>query len=221
MRKEKAVRMILAVIGIILVGTGVAFNAAAALGNDPVGIVYDGIRNAADLSADQLGMASNIVNFVLVVLVFFLERHYVNIGTFIYILPYGFIVDLGGKLYHVLFRIQALPFQIMGAAVGCLLLYVGVAMYITADIGLDPFTGVVMVIRDKVGKEYRTVKICFDIGCIILGFSLGGRLGVITVITALSAGPVIQLFADMMQKQGEKNESPENADCGARREDNA
>lgn len=221
MKKEKAIRMILAVTGITLVGTGVAFNAAAALGNDPVGIVYDGIRNATDLSADQLGMASNVVNLVLVVIVYFLGRHYVNIGTFIYILPYGFIVDQGGKLYHALFRVQTLPVQIVGAAVGCLLLYVGVAMYITADIGLDPFTGVVMVIRDRVGKEYRTVKICFDIGCIILGFFLGGRLGVITVITALSAGPVIQLFADMMQKPGEKRKSPENAGCGARKEDNA
>ena len=40
MKKEKICRFILAVIGIFLVGTGVAFNAAAALGNDPVGIMY-------------------------------------------------------------------------------------------------------------------------------------------------------------------------------------
>lgn len=205
MKKEKAIRMVLAVAGIILVGTGVAFNAAAALGNDPIGIVYDGIRNAADLSPGQLGMASNIVNIVLVLAVFFLGRHYVNIGTFIYIIPYGFVVNLGGRLYHALFQAQTLPFRIMGAALGCLLLYIGVAMYITADIGLDPFTGMVMVLRDKVGKEYRTVKICFDIGCIILGSSLGGRLGIITVITALSAGPVIQFFADAIQKLGKFN----------------
>lgn len=221
MKNEKAIKMVLAVIGIILVGTGVAFNAAAALGNDPIGIVYDGIRNAADLSSGQLGMASNIVNFALVLAVFFLGRHYVNIGTFIYIIPYGFIVNLGGKLYHVLFRIQTLPLQIMGAVTGCLLLYIGVAMYITADIGLDPFTGMVMVIRDKVGKEYKTVKICFDTGCIILGFFLGGRLGVITVITALSAGPVIQFFADMMQKLGKREKHFAKARCDVRKEDNA
>ena len=41
MKREKGIRIILAILGIILVGTGVAFNAAAALGNDPVGIVYD------------------------------------------------------------------------------------------------------------------------------------------------------------------------------------
>ena len=82
MKREKRIRIILAILGIILVGTGVAFNAAAALGNDPVGIVYDGIRSALNLSSEQLGMASNIVNIVLVVIIFFWERHYVNIGTF-------------------------------------------------------------------------------------------------------------------------------------------
>ena len=54
MKREKRIRIILAILGIILVGTGVAFNAAAALGNDPVGIVYDGIRSALNLSSEQL-----------------------------------------------------------------------------------------------------------------------------------------------------------------------
>ena len=195
MKREKRIRIILAILGIILVGTGVAFNAAAALGNDPVGIVYDGIRSALNLSSEQLGMASNIVNIVLVVIIFFWERHYVNIGTFIYIIPYGFVVDLGGRLYHMLFKVQTLPVQIAGAAIGCFLLYMGVAMYITADVGLDPF---------KVNKQFRVVKVCFDICCIVLGFVLGGKLGIITILTALAAGPVIQFLAEIVQKQMEK-----------------
>ena len=198
---KKIVKMVLAVAGILLVGTGVAFNTAAALGNDPVGIVYDGIRNTANLSSGQLGMASNVVNVALMILIFFMGRHYINIGTFIYVIPYGAAVDLGGRLYAALFPAQTLPVRIMGAAIGCLLLYTGVAMFITADIGLDPFTGVVMIIRDKVRKQYRVVKICFDIGCITLGIVLGGKMGVITVITALTAGPAIQFLADGMKKR--------------------
>lgn len=206
MKKEKIIRLALAIAGIVLVGTGVAFNAAAALGNDPIGIVYDGIRSAMQLSPEQLGMASNMVNIVLVILVFLSDRHYVNVGTFIYIVPYGSIVSLGGRLYSFLFQMQTLPVRIAGAAAGCLLLYVGVAMFIAADIGLDPFTGLVMVIRDKTKKEYRTVKILFDIGCIFLGTVLGGKLGVITVITAVTAGPVIQLFTGIVERVIKKDE---------------
>lgn len=200
MNKEKIKKMILAIVGILFVGTGIAFNAGAYLGNDPIGIVYDGLRNVLGLSAQQLGMASNFVNFALTAVVFWLGRRYVNIGTFIYIVPYGTIVDLGGKLYRILFPVQTLPLQILGAFTGCILLYFGVAMFIVADIGLDPFTGTVMLIRDKVKKEYRTVKICFDAGCVVLGIISGGRLGVITVVTALAAGPMIQFFSEKISK---------------------
>ncbi len=203
-KKINISEIILAFVGIVLVGVGVAFNAAAALGNDPVGIMYDGIRSILGLTSEQLGTASNIVNVLLMILVFFTGRHYINIGTFVYIIPYGFVVNLGGKLYHLLFPVQTFPIQILGAVIGCLLLYTGVAMYITADIGLDPFTGVVMVLRDRLKKEYRYVKIGFDISCIIIGTLLGGKLGVITIITALSAGPVIQFLSDQMNKIREK-----------------
>lgn len=201
MKQDKKISIVLAIVGIFFIGTGVAFNAAAALGNDPIGIMYDGIRNVAKLSPEQLGMASNIVNISLVVLVLFLNRHYINIGTLIYIVPYGTIVDMGRKIYYVIFKVQTLPTQIIGAGLGCLFLYLGVAMFIAADIGLDPFTGIVMVLRDKCKKEYKVVKICFDIVCILIGFILGGKIGIITILTAATAGPVIQLFADCIKKQ--------------------
>ena len=201
MKQDKKISIVLAIVGIFFIGTGVAFNAAAALGNDPIGIMYDGIRNVAKLSPEQLGMASNIVNISLVVLVLLLNRHYINIGTLIYIVPYGTIVDMGRKIYYVIFKVQTLPAQIIGAGLGCLFLYLGVAMFIAADIGLDPFTGIVMVLRDKCKKEYKVVKICFDIVCILIGFTLGGKIGIITILTAATAGPVIQLFADCIKKQ--------------------
>lgn len=201
MKQDKRISIMLAIVGIFFIGTGVAFNAAAALGNDPIGIMYDGIRNVANLSPEQLGMASNIVNISLAVLVLILNRHYINIGTLIYIIPYGCIVDVGRKLYYVIFKAQTLPIQIIGAALGCMSLYLGVAMFIVADIGLDPFTGIVMVLRDKLKKEYKVMKICFDICCIFIGFILGGKLGVITILTAVTAGPVIQLFADCIREK--------------------
>ena len=201
MKKDRVIKLVLAIIGIFFVGIGVAFNAAASLGNDPIGIMYDGIRNVANLSPEQLGFASNIVNISLAVLVLTQNRHYISIGTFIYIVPYGVIVDIGRKIYYALFKVQTLPIQIFGAAMGCLFLYLGVALYIVADIGLDPFTGIVMVLKDKSKKDFKIVKICFDVMCVLIGFALGGKLGVITIITAVTAGPVIQIFANCIRAQ--------------------
>ena len=162
--KDKAAKMLLGIAGIIFIGIGVSFNASAALGNDPIGIIYDGIRNAANLSPEQLGMTSNIVNIVLIIIVFLAEKHYVSIGTLVHLLFYGNAVSVGGKIYQIIFGTGTLLTQMIGAVVGCTLMYLGVAMFITADMGLDPFTGLVMVLRDKTKKEIQQVKISFDLG---------------------------------------------------------
>ena len=89
MRKRIEIRKcFLALLGILLIGVGVSFNAMAKLGNDPVGIFYDGIRNALGLNQEQLGMASNLVNIVLLVFLFFagfhlLEPTKIVIGNFL------------------------------------------------------------------------------------------------------------------------------------------
>ncbi len=200
MTKDYGIKITGALIGIFLVGTGVAFNAATMLGNDPIGILYDGVRNFANLSGDQLGMASNIVNFILIGLLLCIGRKYVNIGTFIYILPYGFFVGLGTKIYRMLGVSGNFYLRGFAGIVGCVMLYTGVAIFIAMDIGLDPFTGLVMVIKDKINWDYKKTKIAFDVTMVILGMILGGKLGIITIVTAFTAGPVIQWIAALLSK---------------------
>mgnify|MGYP006953651511 CR=1 FL=1 len=189
-----------AIIALFLIGIGVAFNNNAGLGNDPIGIVYDGIRVLFSMSAEQLGLASTIVNFGLTVLLFIIGRKYVSVGTLIYFLPYGFAVRMGTYLYKALIFLNELSVRMMFAAMGCILLYMGVALFITVDIGVDPFTGITLVITDKLKKNYRIIKVVFDICMVIIGLLLGGKAGAVTFITMLSAGPCIQFFAEYFKK---------------------
>ena len=189
-------KCLIALIGILLVGVGVSFNAMAQLGNDPVGIFYDGIRNAMGLNQEQLGFASNVVNILLAVLLFFSGRRYLNLGTLIYIIPYGMCVDIGTFLYSRIFVVEALWCQVVACVAGCLLLYTGVAIFIAMDIGLDPMTGIAMVVRDWLKWDYKKAKWLFD-GCMtLMGVLLGGTLGVVTILTAITAGPAIQYIAE-------------------------
>lgn len=193
-------KILLALVGIMFVGIGIAFNNRSQLGNDPIGLFYDGVRSALSLTPDQFGMAINIVNVSLIILLLFVGRRYINIGTFIYILPYGFFVGVGEALYAVLFQSDTLLVRWISVIIGCIILYLGVAIFIVVNIGLDPFTGVVMTICDKVKKEYRIVKVIFDICVIFIGVILGGKFGLITIITAICCGPTIQCFTKVLNK---------------------
>lgn len=200
MKVKNTVKIIGALVGIFLVGVGVSFNAGTMLGNDPIGIVYDGVRNFADLSGEQLGAASNIVNFGLIIVLLCIGKKYVNIGTFIYILPYGFFVGIGTKIYTMFGISESFLLRCAAGVFGCLALYAGVAIFIAMDIGLDPFTGLVMVIRDKTKWDYKKTKVVFDMIMVVIGIVLGGKLGIITLAAALTAGPVIQMIADSIIK---------------------
>ncbi|MCI6812430.1 MAG: YitT family protein [Lachnospiraceae bacterium] len=189
-----------ALVGVLLIGIGVAFNNCTGLGNDSVGIVYDGIRVFFGLSQSQLGWVSNAVNGGILVLLLFAGKKYVSVGTLVYFVPYGMCINIGNKLYEILVKAEGPGTQIAFSAAGCFLLYLGVAMFITMDIGVDPFTGVVLLLAEKTGKEFRTVKMIFDFVMIILGWSLGGRAGMVTIVTALTAGPCIQYFAGLLRK---------------------
>lgn len=195
MTKKKFIKILFALLGIMLVGFGVAFNAGTMFGNDSIGIVYDGVRNVANLSAEKLGLVSNFVNYALIVLLFFIGRRYINIGTIIYILPYGTFVSIGSKIYEACFSQDVFASRLLAGVLGCSMIYIGVGIFIAMNIGLDPITGVVMVIADAVKREFAKIKIVFDIVMIILGTLLGGTLGVITIITALTAGPCIQVVS--------------------------
>lgn len=192
--------IMVALAGVFFIGVGVAFNNCAGLGNDSVGIVYDGIRTSLGISQAQLGQVSNAVNGGLLALLLFTGRKYVSVGTLVYFVPYGMCINIGNKLYEILVKAEGPGTQIAFSAAGCFLLYLGVAMFITMDIGVDPFTGVVLLLAEKTGKEFRTVKMIFDFVMIILGWSLGGRAGMVTIVTALTAGPCIQYFAGVLRK---------------------
>ena len=201
MKKNKIIKIVWALFGIMLVSFGVAFNAGTLFGNDPIGIIYDGVRNVANLSPEKLGFISNFVNYGLIILLLFVGRRYINIGTFVYILPYGTFVSIGTKIYESLFVQELFASRLLAAVLGCSMVYIGVGIYIAMDVGLDPFTGVVMVLADALKWDYRKTKICFDICMIVLGTVLGGKLGVITIVTALTAGPCIQFVGNFVKKR--------------------
>ncbi|MCR5420685.1 MAG: hypothetical protein K6E98_06755 [Lachnospiraceae bacterium] len=192
--------IILAFFGAMLCGLGCGFINYASFGMDGVGIFYDGIRNTLHLSADQIGTASYIVTGILSLFLWFADRRYVSFGSIIYILTYGIFANWGTMLFEHLLPAPPSMIRIIIALLGLLTLYLGLGIYIAIDIGVDAFTGVMLYICNKTRKELKNIKILFDLSLVILGRILGGKLGVITLISILIGGPCISFLTQKIQK---------------------
>ena len=193
-------KILLALAGTACTAFGIAFNAAAGLGNDPVAVFYDGLRNALRLSPGRLGVAANLINYALMALVFLLDRRYVNIGTLLYTLPMGSLVDWGSAFYGALRLPGSLAWRILSACCGYFLLYFGISVFISLKIGVDPLTGLILVLRDRLRCSYRAVKIACDLAALAAGAALGGKFGAVTVLSAVLAGPLIERLTKAHQK---------------------
>jgi uncharacterized membrane protein YczE len=195
------IKILIAIVGVALVGIALAFNSSAMLGNDPVAVFYDGVRNLCGLPREELGLVTNLINCAFVVTMFILGRKYINIGTFVYAVPMGSFIDLGFKIHQMLNFPNTLNWRIFTAFCGCSMLFLGVGIFIAVDVGMDPCTGIVVILRDKIKSQYKTSKIICDICMLTLGFMFGGRIGAVTVISALIAGPTIQRVSEVFNKR--------------------
>ena len=190
-------KVIVAFIGIMFMGFGIAFNAIAAFGNDPISVLYDGIKNFASI---DLGNASMMVNCVLLLIIFLLDKRYINIGTFLYAFTLGLFINWGTCIYIFLSLPESIVVRIFSSILGCLLLFVGIAIYIIVNFGLDTWSGVTVILSEKVNISYKFAKIFMDAMCLLIGAVLGGKTGIATILAVLLGGPLIEKFKKMLDK---------------------
>ena len=192
--------MLLAVTGTVLCGFGCGLANFAGMGMDAIGSFYDGLRNVLGFESSQIGTVSYIVSFVLFVFLFIAGRKYIHVGSIIYVLFYGIFANLGTMLMENMITSDIIWLRAMIGVLGLLTLFFGLGIFITIDIGVDAFTGVVLWICDVTHKKMETVKILFDLTLAVSGILMGAHIGILTVISIAAGGPVISFFTKRFQK---------------------
>lgn len=189
------------VAGIFMIGIAVGFFRIAAMGADPFTAMNTGISSFAGM---QFGTLQLAVNAIILVFVFFFKRKFIGFGTIFNMVFVGYTADFLIWLlakWQIAFLAWSSRMIVLAASV--LLLCIGDALYISADMGMSPYdsTGYIAetLIRGKL--QFRTIRIILDIICVAIGFITGMQtgiqwkiVGIGTVISALCTGPLIQWF---------------------------
>ena len=78
------------------------------------------------------------------------------------------------------------------------------AMYIGSQLGPGPRDGLMTGLARRTGRSIRLVRTSIEVTVVVLGFLLGGIVGVGTVLYALLIGPVVQFFLPMLTVRVER-----------------
>ena len=201
-------RLVMFFVGMSIIQFGVALFLKTSIGSDSFTVFTEGLASVLnktglkDLSIVHMitgraevtpGVANMIILIVLFIGILIVDRKRIKIGTLICVIGVGPIIDLGVKAVSY-FPIESANIFVKMLLVlgGCFIIAVGFSIMSESDIGVAPNDIVPFIIKDKLNCQYRWVRIAFDATFLIVGFILGGKVGIGTIIAMLAIGPFIQ-----------------------------
>ncbi len=184
-------RLVYLYAGLALYGASMAMILRAGLGNMPWDVLHQGIAEHVHLS---IGTVSIIVGAA-VLLAWIPLRQRPGLGTVSNVLVLGIVFDLvAPHLPESPALVVAIPMMLGGIVLNAF----ATVMYIGARFGPGPRDGMMTGLVNRTGWSVRLVRTGLEVAVVVIGFALGGTLGVGTVLYAIGVGPLIQLFARLL-----------------------
>ncbi|NCB93186.1 MAG: hypothetical protein EOM40_11625 [Clostridia bacterium] len=187
------------VMGILIMGLGVALFKLALMGNDPSSAMVMAI-------GDKIGLDFSIMLIIMNALFFVVEiiwgRKYIGIGTFFNWFGVGILTTIYLKIINSLVIIpDAFLPRLAILVAGILVLSLSGSLYQTADLGIAPYDCLSIVLNDKTRFQYYWCRIFTDAISTLICFLLGGIVGLGTLVCALGLGPFIQFFTKHVSRK--------------------
>ncbi|MFL5767874.1 MAG: YczE/YyaS/YitT family protein [Actinomycetota bacterium] len=169
-------------LGLALYGLAIALEVRARLGLDPWDVFHQGLAKLLGIS---IGTCVILVGGV-VLLVWIPLHERPGIGTISNVIVIGLGIDVALRYLPVPIGI---PLRIATLVGGIVLCGIATGAYIGAGFGPGPRDGLMMGIARR-GHSIRVSRTVIEVSVLVVGFLLGGRVGLGTVLFAVSIGPI-------------------------------
>lgn len=200
--KEIVYRVIILFVGLVIAHLGVTLFLLADLGSDPFNVLIQGLyRTVESVSFLTHGRVHMAICFLIIIVLLVVDKSYVKIGTLVCMFCGGPIIDFFNMILAPLFSGNvSLVVKIIVNVLGCVILAYGMTIVIKSEAGTGPNDLVAIVISDKLKKKFSIMRVIVDVCFAGVGFLLGGKLGIGTVICAFVVGPVAGIFMPFNEK---------------------
>ena len=199
--REAAARVILLLVGLCIAHLGVTLFLLAELGSDPFNVLIQGLFRAIPWPAWMThGRVHLLVSLLILCILLVVDRTYVRIGTVLCMALGGPIIDVYMVFLAPLFQGLAFVLRLAVLVLGCVILAFGMTVVIRSEAGTGPNDLVAVVLSDKLRRPFGPVRVTVDVCFAVVGWLLGGMLGLGTVVCACLVGPTAQIFLPVSQR---------------------
>ncbi len=178
-------RWTMLLIGLICFGTGVALMVRSNLGLGPWEVLHQGI-------ARQTGIAIGTVSILIgvpIMLAWLPLGQRPGWGTCVNIVLIGLVTN---QVLAILPLATNLAVEALLLGTGILLIGIGTGLYLGAEMGAGPRDGLMLGLARRTGWSIRHVRTLIEISVLLLGWLMGGTVGIGTLAFAFGIGPVVQ-----------------------------
>lgn len=180
-------RVVQLLVGLAVFGLSIGLQIRAELGLDPWNVLHEGLVELTGLSYGTV-----IIGVGAIVLLLWIPlRERPGLGTLANVVLIGVASD--ATLWAIP-KQEALASRIPMMVLSIVLTGLAAALYIGAGLGPGPRDGLMTGLHGIGAGSIRLVRTIIEVTVLVVGFLLGGGVGVCTVLFAVAIGPLIQLF---------------------------
>ena len=176
--------LLMLITGLILFGFGEALLIASGVGVSPWTVLAQGITNITGWS---IGFATFMTS-LFVLICWIPLKQTPGLGTILNAIIIALVLDY---FLPYLPTFDNLALQIMEASIGVLVTGFGGGIYLIANLGPGPRDGLMTGLQEITNYPIAWVRSGIEITAIAIGWSLGGAVGIGTVLFALGIGPSV------------------------------
>ena len=180
-------------LGLLLFGLGEAILIAAGAGVSPWTVLAQGVTNHTDWS---IGFSTFIISGSILFLWIPL-RQIPGIGTILNVIIIATVIEFS---LHYLPVTEDSFSQFLYILVGVLTTGIGGGIYLTANLGAGPRDGLMTGLQCLTGAPVAWVRNGIELSAVLIGWSLGGVVGVGTLLFAFLIGPSVAFSLFVLSK---------------------
>ncbi len=196
--KDKIINTFKIALGLLIAGIGIGFMFNAGQGSTPAATIVEGISVFFKLN---YGISGIIANILFLVLLLFLDRSLIHVGTVLATFCSGYFIDFGVFILAPLNIINmSFILKVFMIVIGCVITSIGLGYYIGVDFGSGAIDGMSVVLHRKVKIPFTYCRWGMDILLMATGILLGASWGIGTVISVILTGPIMSYVIKKMQK---------------------